>query len=239
MSKRRNQRSLGAGNTNTMTLQELASLGYGDAQNLLDTIPSDAIVEASETGQILSIQVGPILMTSMGIQDYVESLSVDEWLQFGKHMIKLKDSIQWILGDWFNIGEGKSNQWGTKYQEGVESTNYSYSSLTKFAYVARRVEFFRRRKNLSFSHHVEVAELPPAKQEALLTKAETESWSVRQLRDAINPPTLPARLDRFSEKYTRFARFSAKMLDGAGRGERAQMADMLEDLARKIRSGDL
>src|ERR1051325_3830171 len=48
-------------------------------------------------------------------------------------------------------------------------------------YVASRFEFRRRRKPLSWSHHAEVAALPPDMQECWLDLAERERMSVRSL----------------------------------------------------------
>jgi hypothetical protein len=51
--------------------------------------------------------------------------------------------------------------------------------------VARSVHFSRRRENLSFSHHQEVASLTPIEQTEWLDKAEDECLTAPQLRSQI------------------------------------------------------
>ena len=50
------------------------------------------------------------------------------------------------------------------------------------AYVAGRFDVARRRPGLSFSHHAEVASLPPEEQEIWLDRAEVGGLSVRAVR---------------------------------------------------------
>lgn len=46
----------------------------------------------------------------------------------------------------------------------------------------------RRRDNLTWTHHYEVAPLEPAEQDRLLALAEEKGWSVRELRKATREP---------------------------------------------------
>lgn len=50
------------------------------------------------------------------------------------------------------------------------------------AAVSRSFETSRRREVLSYSHHVEVASLPPDEADELLDKAEREGLSTREVR---------------------------------------------------------
>ena len=76
--------------------------------------------------------------------------------------------------------------YGEMYNEVLQgSTGYTYGGLAHLAYVAKRIEFWRRRQNLSWSHHREVAPLEPAEQDEWLDKAEQEGWAVHTLRQAI------------------------------------------------------
>jgi hypothetical protein len=61
-------------------------------------------------------------------------------------------------------------------------TGYDAQSLMNMAYVASRFEPDRRRPGLSFSHHAELAGLPPEDQELWLDRAEAGGLSVRALR---------------------------------------------------------
>ena len=48
------------------------------------------------------------------------------------------------------------------YDDIAEETGYETKALRNIKYVADNVELSRRKDNLSFSHHVEVASLPPS-----------------------------------------------------------------------------
>jgi hypothetical protein len=54
-----------------------------------------------------------------------------------------------------------------------------------YAWVAGKVEISLRKEILTYKHHEVVAPLPPPEQEAWLTKAIEEDWSVHELRAAI------------------------------------------------------
>jgi hypothetical protein len=61
-------------------------------------------------------------------------------------------------------------------------TGYDVQSLMNMSYVASRFDASRRRPGLSFSHHAELAALPPEDQELWLDRAEVGGLSVRALR---------------------------------------------------------
>lgn len=64
----------------------------------------------------------------------------------------------WWIGDWLRYGERK---WGEKYSKAIDVTDLAYQSLVNAKNVAEKFsDFNRRRLNLSWSHHSEVAALP-------------------------------------------------------------------------------
>jgi hypothetical protein len=63
---------------------------------------------------------------------------------------------------------------GEKYAQAVEVTGKSYQSIADAKWVADRVELSRRRENLSWSHHVEVAALPAKAADRLLSLASSD-----------------------------------------------------------------
>jgi len=71
-----------------------------------------------------------------------------------------------------------------------------------YAWVAGAVETCLRKQVLSYKHHEVVAPLPPPEQEAWLTKAIEEDWSVRELRAEIRRarPSLPLPEGKAREK---------------------------------------
>lgn len=58
-------------------------------------------------------------------------------------------------------------------------------TITNYRWVAKSVEPSRRREELTWSHHAEVARLTPAQQAAMLKRAVDKAWGVRELRDAV------------------------------------------------------
>jgi DNA modification methylase len=106
----------------------------------------------------------------------------EEWEMCGEFLKQAEKAVQFWIGDWVNYGERK---WGEMYAQALEATDNEYQTLANYKYVADNVDFSRRRENLSFSHHAEVAKLPPEQQEVFLEKASEQGLSVRELRQEI------------------------------------------------------
>jgi hypothetical protein len=154
------------------------------------------------------IQRGNFVMTMTGLEYQGEELSLQEWREMGSWLNQLRDSIQWMIGDWANMAHDYVDTWvspdgrefETRYAELLENTDYSYSTLRKFASIASAVPMFRRRNTLTFSHHVEVAHLPEDEQERFLNMAEPNEvrggkrMSVRDLRERIQSEYPPDQL---------------------------------------------
>lgn len=88
-----------------------------------------------------------------------EDLPYTEWERIGGTLKRMEKSVQWWIGDWLRFGERK---YGQMYSQALDGTNFSYGSLANMKYVAEHVESSRRRENVPFSHHQEVASLSPA-----------------------------------------------------------------------------
>ena len=102
--------------------------------------------------------------------------------EFGDKLQLLKGldgSVMWWMGDLLNFAQGR---WGEKYTQALESTDYEYDTLARASYMASRFPPDRRREGLSFSHHREVADLPPLLCDEWLDKAEAEGLSSHGLR---------------------------------------------------------
>src|SRR5262249_36589342 len=69
--------------------------------------------------------------------------------------------------------------------QAVEETGYDYQTLRDDAWVAGAIDLSRRRDNLSWSHHKEVASLPEDEQDAALDEAEREGLTRNQLRQRV------------------------------------------------------
>ena len=85
-------------------------------------------------------------MTKTGLA-LPKGLHFDEWVKIGDRLKRIDGGLMWWWGDWLNYGE---REYGEKYSQALDVSGYNYSTLTKAAYVSKRVEIFRRRKNLSY-----------------------------------------------------------------------------------------
>ena len=61
-----------------------------------------------------------------------------------------------IIGDALRYGE---RRWGETYAQVMDATGMAYQTLANAKWVASRVPVQRRRTELSWSHHAEVASL--------------------------------------------------------------------------------
>src|SRR5690606_10905108 len=82
---------------------------------------------------------------------------------------------------WWLYGE---RRYGEACSQAAE-VGYATQTLYNAASIASRIEISRRRENLSFSHHAEVAYLERDEQETLLDKAEENGWTRNDLRQAV------------------------------------------------------
>jgi hypothetical protein len=111
-----------------------------------------------------------------------DDLDVTEWIILGRRLGTIGRGVAWWIGDWVNYGNAK---FGQKYSRAARITGYDVQSLMNMSYVASRFDCSRRRENLSWSHHSELAGLPIEDQEMWLENAERKHLSVRGLREAV------------------------------------------------------
>ena len=111
-----------------------------------------------------------------------KNLSFEKWEQIGQTLRRIEGSRLWWFGDWCNFGERK---YGEKYSQALETGEYAAQSLMNAAWVAERIEISRRRENLTWSHHSEVAALEPKDQDRWLDRAEKEDLTRSELRSLV------------------------------------------------------
>lgn len=102
----------------------------------------------------------------------------EEWLAFGENIKSAEKGVHFWIGDWLNYGEAK---WGEVYKQAIKSMRFEYQTLRNDKWVSSRIELSRRRDNLSFKHHAEVAACTPEEQDLLLDHAEAQGWSAKKL----------------------------------------------------------
>lgn len=123
-------------------------------------------------------------------------LDIDEWAACGRDLARVQDGVLWWLGDWWRYGEHAYGERAAAVAEGV--TGYSFGACANAGWVAGKIETSRRREDLSYSHHAELAALDPIEQDRWLETAADERLSTRDLRArirkraAIDPPAPPA-----------------------------------------------
>lgn len=103
------------------------------------------------------------------------------------------DSIMWRLGDFLNYGERMKDAGVEGYKEKYENAlhpedyGYSYDTLRRATWVAKKIAPRERFGGLSFKHHIIVAKLKePSDRKRWLTRAQKENWSTSRLREEMN-----------------------------------------------------
>ncbi len=137
-----------------------------------------------DTGEVVEFEgrqlVLPGRVSTVGL-DLPDDLSFEQWNGIGAALQGVGRSVQWWIGDWLRYGE---RRYGEMYAQAIEETGRSYDNLRTAKAVAERIQFDRRRSNLSFGHHAEVAFRDDA--DELLDLAEQRDFSVRDLRAEVS-----------------------------------------------------
>jgi N6-adenosine-specific RNA methylase IME4 len=146
------------------------------------------------TGEVVEFRGGKLALpghaSAVGLE-LPEDLTEAEWRQVGDVLKSAERSLMWWIGDWLRFGE---KRWGEKYAEAQERTGRAYQTLANAKSVAEAFpDFSRRRENLSWGHHAEVAGRDDA--DELLDRAEREDISVRELRAEVSRRRVAAELN--------------------------------------------
>lgn len=135
-----------------------------------------SVVAHRDIGAAPTSQLGPVGWIASG------ELGYHDWLQQGSRLGLAGRNAAWWIGDWVRYGTAR---YGTKYSAAERVTGYDRQTLMNMVYVATRFEISRRRENLSWSHHAEVAPLDEQGQDRWLNRAVLERLSVRDLREEL------------------------------------------------------
>lgn len=115
-------------------------------------------------------------------------LDVDTWravlarlgAEYGR-ADKATQKAKWALGDALAYGEDR--KYGETYKLAAEATGLTVPYLYNLASVSKKVARDRRRPELSWRHHRNVADQPSEVQEELLARAASGNWSSDKLQD--------------------------------------------------------
>ena len=118
------------------------------------------------------------------------------WLEAGRQLGRRVERDRWALGDWAVHGD---RAYGDLTAVAVE-IGVAAKTLSNLASVARKIETSRRREVLSWSHHAEVASLPPEVGDGLLSCAEAEGWPHAVMREKARAASEVARLEAWTKR---------------------------------------
>ncbi len=107
----------------------------------------------------------------------------EQWSACLDYLTHLSRHVHFWIGDLLVYGEAR---WGEMYDEMIEDTGYEIRTLRTLKWVAGQIDAGRRRGNLTFAHHQEVAGLAPDQQDAILARAAREGWTREMVRHAVN-----------------------------------------------------
>ena len=117
-------------------------------------------------------------------------MTFTEWQCVGRRLGSVSSASTWALGDWLLFGQ---RAFAGRYRTALDATDLDYQTLRNYAWVAGRLPASRRRHELSFGHHAEVAALTEAEQDLWLQRAIIARWSRNELRRQIKAPGGAAR----------------------------------------------
>lgn len=195
-------------------------------------------MQASESGIVVyddgTVGIGHITATKTGLV-FDGDVSEAEWSDYGHAIVRFKNSLQWLAGDF--VLYGLQHEYG-QVAEFADLLDRDPQTIYNWAWVCKNVTLSRRRESLSFGHHEVVASLPPEKQEQWLAIAENtgkKSLSVNQFRKLLNGQirNVP-KLDKFTKfdlKNKEFANEVESELRSSTGERRTQLLEYAENQA--------
>lgn len=180
-------------------------------------------------------------MNGLEFRDGAREPTLQEWLQVGKNLFSVFESMHFCVGDWINAGEAF---FGEEIYDAFTSpldrataiaplTLRDPQTLINWASTARKVAKERRRmkpreddplqRKLTYEHHYAVAPLEPAEQVEWLDRAIEKGWSSRELREAIQKAKNPSTADEDLDNG-----------NGSGGGDGLTIAERIERAAMLV-----
>ncbi len=142
--------------------------------------PLSGVVVEADGGMLTADERRYVTATETGLM-IREDTPFDVWAGLVGRLVEAEKRVHWYLADLINFGE---RRYGEMYAQALDATTWSYQTLRDVTWVGRRIESSRRRDNVGFSIHKEVAALEPADADELLDRYEQEGWSQKALREA-------------------------------------------------------
>lgn len=136
-------------------------------------LPGNALVLAPEARYVQE--------TATGLE-FAPDTPLEVWGGLVSRLLSQHKKIEWAIADAINFGE---RRYGEMYSQWVEQTHLAKKTLANIAWVGRKIESSRRREDVDFSYHAEVAVLDPKEQDSLLDLAVDKGLTRYELRDAV------------------------------------------------------
>jgi hypothetical protein len=153
----------------------------------------------------LQVSNPKVVVSSTGIT-LPDGLSIIEWAQVGLDLTRARSLVNWAIGDWWRFGE---HRYGKRRAvvAGDEWSGPSYQAIADYGWVcAKFSETSRRREDLSFNHHREVANLDPKEADQLLDWCANSipergrPRSIRELREEVRQRGMKTASQALEEK---------------------------------------
>lgn len=116
--------------------------------------------------------------------DLPADLPFEVYIAVGWKLAERRKRVMWWISEWLLHGE---RVYGETYTQAAEITGLSPDTLKNYVSTANRVPRERRRPELHFSHHQEVAALEPEDQTIWLDRAVVNGWNRAELRAQLHP----------------------------------------------------
>lgn len=122
----------------------------------------------------------PVTYTEKGLLFHGD-MSFERWTDLGNTLGRMVMYGTYWWADWLAWGEARFGEEAAQaVPEGIAA-----KTLMNARWVGSRIEPARRRPELGFSIHAEVAPLSPADQDSVLAQAAADDLSVREVREIV------------------------------------------------------
>lgn len=126
-----------------------------------------------------NLELGPYTLTTTGLNVRGRP-SFEQHQQVGAFIQRTYQASGFWLADWLRYGESRED-WNDRLTQAVETTGLTLKTLKNMRAVAA-IPPSRRRDDVEFSMHADVAALPADEQTAWLERAAEEGWTRQELR---------------------------------------------------------
>jgi hypothetical protein len=151
-----------------------------------------------------------------------DGLSMADWLEIGAALAGADSALQWARADWWNYGLFRHGA-RKAMCEAPDWPGPAYQTLANAAWVGKRFDQSSRYRELSFTHHAEVAALHPLDAKALL------DWAMETVAETGRRRSADAlRAERWRRYHDATAEMEARPLIPAMLS--ARTADVVESL---------